>query len=89
MGCSSFYKSRGSIPDLDCNKATEPGSYYYYIEQGGLANSPGFTRFVLHTFVSSEFMAQVALSFASEEYNGVSFKYRTFTNKNWFDWRGL
>ena len=89
MGYSSFSKSRAGIPDLDCNKATEPGTYYYYNEQGVLANSPGLARFVLQTFVSSVFMAQVAFSFSTSESGGYSVKYRTYDGNAWLAWTSL
>ena len=89
MGYATVFKNRTEIPDLDCNKATDPGAYYYYNEQGALKNSPGLARFVLLTFVSWAFMVQVAFSYSTSESGGYSVKFRSYNGAAWLAWASL
>ena len=55
-------RNRGSIPELDCNKANVAGCYFYYTEQGSLSNSPSMARFILEVSVTGNRILQTAIS---------------------------
>ena len=82
-------RSRGQIPEMDCNKATAAGSYYYYSEQGALSNSPSIARFILEVSVAGSRIVQTATSFSTSTSNETGYgkmKTRTYTGSSWTPW---
>ena len=81
-------RHRGTIPEMDCNKATAAGFYYYYTEQGALSNSPSIARFVLEVSVAGSRIVQTATSFstATSESGYGKMKTRAFSGSSWTPW---
>lgn len=81
-------RHRGTIPEMDCNKATDAGFYYYYTEQGALSNSPSIARFILEVFVAGSRIVQTATSFstATSESGYGKMKTRAFSGSSWTPW---
>lgn len=81
-------RHRGTIPEMDCNKATAAGFYYYYTEQGALSNSPSIARFVLEVSVAGSRIVQTATSFstATGESGYGKMKTRAFSGSSWTPW---
>lgn len=79
---------RGAIPEMDCNKATAAGFYYYYTEQGALSNSPSIARFALEVSVAGTRIVQTAISFstATSESGYGKMKTRVFSGNSWTPW---
>ena len=82
-------RNRGSIPELDCNKANVAGCYFYYTEQGSLSNSPSMARFILEVSVTGNRILQTAISASTSTSNETGYgkmKTRTYTGSSWTPW---
>lgn len=61
------------------------GAYYYFIEAGGISNSPGFERFILLQLAVGSFSVQIAFAVVDR---GI--KWRTkHGNDAWQSWNAI
>lgn len=78
----------GAIPNNDCNNAVETGTYFYYIEQGELENSPGLSRFVMDVKRNGGGTYQVAYSTGLSDYEQMrQVLFRSCLNEYWTPWQ--
>ena len=78
-------KDYGDIKnDTDLNEL-DTGIYYYFIEAGGIRNSPGFERFILLQLRTGSFYVQIAFAVINR---GIKWRTR-HGNDDWQSWNAI